>query len=148
MESQAKVFLRALNGNINISERAIVLSPENIIRIGRASKSPNKNLTAAVDNAWFDSPVMSREHAELQFHSQNSTVTIRDIGSMHGTFVNSTRLLPHVTNNLSNGDTLVLGIEVKRGSEIFPACSFIFNYELIPYTSTIPSTSEGHTLKQ
>jgi pSer/pThr/pTyr-binding forkhead associated (FHA) protein len=93
---------------------------------------------------------MSREHAELQFHSQNSvcfinahleaqadmlqTVTIRDIGSMHGTFVNSTRLLPHVTNNLSNGDTLVLGIEVKRGSEIFPACSFIFNYELIPYT--------------
>lgn len=36
-----------------------------VIPIGRASKVPTKGFVAASDNAWFDSPVMSRGHAEL-----------------------------------------------------------------------------------
>jgi hypothetical protein len=35
------------------------------IRIGRASKQESKGFVAARENAWFDSPVMSRDHAEL-----------------------------------------------------------------------------------
>lgn len=44
------------------------------IPIGRASKSVSKGLLSAEDNAWFDNPVMSRDHAELVF-SQDTMVS-------------------------------------------------------------------------
>lgn len=40
--------------------------PSYAIRIGRGSKSGNKELVPASNNAWFDSRVMSREHALLK----------------------------------------------------------------------------------
>lgn len=47
-------------------ERLINLDPtRTVLQIGRASKSPSKGLSGAIDNAWFDSPVMSRNHAEI-----------------------------------------------------------------------------------
>lgn len=47
-------------------EREFTLSSQTpTIRIGRASKVPTKGCVAAKDNAWFESPVMSRHHAEL-----------------------------------------------------------------------------------
>ena len=46
--------------------RVIVLtSTKNKISIGRASKNEAKGLIAERDNAWFDSPIMSRQHAVL-----------------------------------------------------------------------------------
>jgi len=42
------------------------------IRIGRASKTLSKGLQAARENAWFDSPVMSRDHAELAYDTKTS----------------------------------------------------------------------------
>lgn len=63
---QANVTLTALNGDADIVERFLTLDPINHMRqIGRASKTPSKGLQAAIDNAWFDSPVMSRNHAEV-----------------------------------------------------------------------------------
>jgi hypothetical protein len=41
-------------------------SPTYAIRIGRGSKSGNRDLFPAIHNAWFDSRVMSREHAVLK----------------------------------------------------------------------------------
>ncbi len=35
------------------------------VEIGRASKNANKGLLAASDNAWFDYPILSREHAKF-----------------------------------------------------------------------------------
>ena len=35
------------------------------MEIGRASRTESKGLIARNDNAWFDSPVMSRTHAEI-----------------------------------------------------------------------------------
>lgn len=37
------------------------------VDIGRASKSASKGLAASQDNAWFDSPIMSRQHGTLSF---------------------------------------------------------------------------------
>jgi hypothetical protein len=49
-----------------IPKRTITLTPtNNTLSIGRASKVATKGFTAAADNAWFDSPVMSRSHAEI-----------------------------------------------------------------------------------
>jgi len=68
----AKITLKALTSNLTPSERLLNLNPDApTIQIGRASKSPTKNLSAAVSNAWFDSPVMSRNHAEIVFNPQD-----------------------------------------------------------------------------
>lgn len=46
--------------------RSFTLSTsEPSIEIGRCSKRGLRNRTPAKDNAWFDSRVMSRDHAEL-----------------------------------------------------------------------------------
>jgi hypothetical protein len=69
----AKITLSALNGDHHPSERVLDLTPErNTIQIGRASKNSSKGLLGAVDNAWFDSPVMSRNHAEISLNPSSN----------------------------------------------------------------------------
>jgi hypothetical protein len=67
MINQVIVTLSAFgSGNGDLIERRIVLTEATpTLQIGRASKVPSKGLAAEVDNAWFDSPVMSREHAKI-----------------------------------------------------------------------------------
>ena len=52
-------FVRVFHLNINKKE----------MDIGRASRNAAKGLTAAEDNAWFDSPIMSRQHAKFSLPS-------------------------------------------------------------------------------
>jgi pSer/pThr/pTyr-binding forkhead associated (FHA) protein len=67
-----KITLKALTSNISPAERVITLNPDRpTIPIGRASKSISKGLLGAVDNAWFDSPVMSRDHAEITVNTED-----------------------------------------------------------------------------
>jgi hypothetical protein len=64
----AVVTLTAVTSGIVPSKRVLKLNPEcSSVPIGRASKSVSKGLLSAEDNAWFDNPVMSRDHAELIF---------------------------------------------------------------------------------
>jgi hypothetical protein len=50
----------------DLPNRTITLTHLNdTLQIGRASKVTTKGFVAAADNAWFDSPVMSRNHAEI-----------------------------------------------------------------------------------
>lgn len=136
MDSQVTVTLTALNASISPAERVFTLSPDRLsIPIGRASKSISKGLLGATDNAWFDSPVMSRDHAELVFNVGDKTITIQDIGSMHGTYLNTAELARKSPTVLRDGDTLVFGAEVRRGPETFPACAFRVNYKVLPYKS-------------
>lgn len=107
-----------------------------------------KGILGAADNAWFDSPVMSRDHAELRLDPQTTVsephtchgyangeknVTIHDNGSMHGTTLNDKRLEQMTEVVLANGDVLVFGAEVRRGPEVFPACSFKVDLAFAPY---------------
>lgn len=58
--------MTALNGNLNPAVRVLGLDADHVsIPVGRASKTVSKGLQGTQDNAWFDSPVMSRDHAEL-----------------------------------------------------------------------------------
>jgi DNA-binding winged helix-turn-helix (wHTH) protein len=54
---------------------------------------------------WIDSAVVSRRHAELIVH--DGRVTIEDLGSRNGTFVNGTR--PTGVSALVHGDEIRLG---------------------------------------
>ncbi|KAI1808909.1 hypothetical protein F4811DRAFT_548485 [Daldinia bambusicola] len=120
----------------DIPKRQFVLSSQNpSIRIGRASKVPTKGFVASIDNAWFDSPVMSRNHAELilDLDSIPKSIIIKDIGSLHGTFHiphdgigKEMRLEQQRPVRLSNGDCLRFGTDIFRSKETFPPCSVEF----------------------
>ncbi|KAI1085039.1 hypothetical protein F5B20DRAFT_575508 [Whalleya microplaca] len=120
-------------------ERRFVLSRHApSVPIGRASKVPSKGFVAAKDNAWFDSPVMSRQHAELvvSFDATPKAVFIKDIGSLHGTFhtpndasKKRSRIEQDQSVKLSNGDILQFGIDIFRSKETFPPCSVDFLVE-------------------
>ncbi|KAL2073246.1 hypothetical protein VTL71DRAFT_10570 [Oculimacula yallundae] len=144
MENQANVTLTltALNGDLSIAERVLTLnSKENAIPVGRASKSVTKGILGAANNAWFDSPVMSRNHATIEYNSEDMAVTIKDIGSMHGTYLNGIALASDTPAVLTSNDVVVFGAEVRRGTEVFPACSFQVTYKSTPHKSQATSAN-------
>lgn len=83
-----------------------------VIRIGRQT---NKHTIPYRDNAFFDSKVLSRAHAEL-WASADGRACIKDIRSSNGTFVNGIRLSKEneesEVRELLPGDTLELGIDI------------------------------------
>jgi hypothetical protein len=92
------------------------------IVIGRSSKSDHK-LQPSSTNCRFDCPVVSRAHAELLCNE--GQLSIRDTGSLHGTFVNQQELVHDTTVVLQDGDIITLGAEVLRahGKNIFETAS-------------------------
>ncbi|WPH01440.1 Hypothetical protein R9X50_00428600 [Acrodontium crateriforme] len=96
--------------------RHINLSQQNpTVTIGRASKTQAKNLAPNPDNALFNCPVISRNHAELRL--TDNAIYVVDTKSLHGTAVNDVRLAPHVPFTLYSGDVIKLGDEVVRFSD-------------------------------
>jgi pSer/pThr/pTyr-binding forkhead associated (FHA) protein len=80
-----------------------------VLKLGRpnnAQKAPN------LHNGYFDSRVISREHAEL--YIKDRKVFIRDCRSANGTFVNGTKILEEV--ELHQDDTVDLGIDIDNES--------------------------------
>lgn len=113
-------------------KRHLVLTGDKPILIGRASKSENKDLHAAATNALFDCPVMSRRHAELHANpwaADGEQVTITDLHSMHGTFVNGRSVQKGQPFTLRSGDVIRLGNRVSRGDGIFAPSKDIINLE-------------------
>ncbi|ORY68921.1 uncharacterized protein BCR38DRAFT_482395 [Pseudomassariella vexata] len=126
-EGDLIVTLKAYNpGPLFVEpERQIRLTPKNTsIFIGRASKVPSKGFVAGRANAWFESPVMSRQHAELIANFDNKSISIKDIGSLHGTFHTSNgtekRLPEKEQVKLANGDKIRFGIDIYRSQQTFP----------------------------
>lgn len=64
---------------------------------------PDVDLTAykAYENG------VSRLHAVVRFHAKQLTIT--DLGSSNGTYINGARLLPNNENRFSSGDLIALG---------------------------------------
>lgn len=106
--------------------RTIQLTVENPVQpIGRSSRNEAKGLFAARDNGFFESPVMSRSHAEVKITLEpRRKITIQDTNSMHGTFVNGLQLHSAETAELQQGTEVTFGAEVTRGDEVFPAKTF------------------------
>ncbi|KAI9374230.1 hypothetical protein BJX61DRAFT_325311 [Aspergillus egyptiacus] len=108
------------------------------IEIGRASKRESKNLAPALDNALFDSRVMSRRHAILSVSLQTKLAYITDPGSMHGTWLNKKKLLKDERTILLDGDVLTLGVEVVRGPNTFPPLAVRCEFRWLEHTP-VPS---------
>jgi hypothetical protein len=100
-----------MNGTFERKTITVPFFPD-VLRIGRQTN--NKTIPTPF-NGYFDSKVLSRQHAEI-WADRNGKVWIRDVKSSNGTFVNGQRLSqenrdsdPH---ELREQDTLELGIDI------------------------------------
>ena len=108
---QPVLYLLSLNGTFERKTISVPFYPDTL-RIGRQT---NAKTVPTPINGFFDSKVLSRQHAEV-WADRNGKIWIRDIKSSNGTFVNGTRLSqenresePH---ELQTQDHLELGIDI------------------------------------
>ncbi len=108
---QPVLYLLSQNGTFERKTISVPFSPDTL-RIGRQT---NVKTVPTSINGYFDSKVLSRQHAEIWADRQGK-IWIRDVKSSNGTFVNGTRLSqenresePH---ELQTGDHLELGIDI------------------------------------
>jgi hypothetical protein len=108
---QPVLYLLSLNGSFERKTITVPYFPETL-RIGRQTNA--KTVPTPV-NGYFDSKVLSRQHAEI-WADTNGKIWIRDVKSSNGTFVNGTRLSPEnresEPHELQTQDHLELGIDI------------------------------------
>lgn len=110
-ETTTLLQLQPLNGTFERKSVTIPNAPD-VLRIGRQT---NQKTLPTPSNGYFDSKVLSRQHAEV-WSDRDGKISIRDVGSSNGTFVNGKRLSlenkPSETERLKEGDILELGIDI------------------------------------
>jgi hypothetical protein len=108
---QPVLHLLSLNGSFERKTISVPFYPDTL-RIGRQTNA--KTVPTPV-NGYFDSKVLSRQHAEI-WADTNGKIWIRDVKSSNGTFVNGTRLSPENRDSepheLQTQDHLELGIDI------------------------------------
>jgi len=110
-EGNPVLYLLSMNGTFERKTISVPFYPDSL-RIGRQT---NAKTVPTPTNGFFDSKVLSRQHAEIWADRQGK-VWIRDVKSSNGTFVNNARLSaenrdsePH---ELQTQDHLELGIDI------------------------------------
>ena len=100
-----------MNGTFERKTITVPYAPD-ILKIGRQT---NAKSLPTPNNGYFDSKVLSRQHAEV-WADQDGKIWIRDVRSSNGTFVNGKRLSmenrdsePHP---IKEQDVLELGIDI------------------------------------
>ncbi|GAB1200132.1 hypothetical protein APSETT444_009499 [Aspergillus pseudonomiae] len=110
-EPPAILTLVPLNGTFEKKQINVPYFPETV-RIGRQT---NAKTVPTPANGFFDSKVLSRQHAEV-WAEKGGRIFIRDVKSSNGTFVNGTRLSPEnresEPHELRENDQLELGIDI------------------------------------
>lgn len=141
-----EITLRCSDHLDEYNTRTFKLRPGDVVHIGRASKNAAKpELMIGPDNAYIDSPTISREHAVLTATSPPAAyVYVTDKGSMHGTMVNGNKLEPQKAQRLNNGDVLQFGANVTREQLFYTARQFTFESSLPSYPQgfTVPESSD------
>lgn len=110
-DSSALLALLPMTGTFERKQIIIPFFPDTL-RIGRQT---NAKTIPTPMNGYFDSKVLSRQHAEV-WADRTGKIWIRDVKSSNGTFVNGQRLSPENRDSepheLREQDTLELGIDI------------------------------------
>lgn len=110
-DAPALLYLLPMNGTFERKTINVPFYPD-ILRIGRQTNAKTAPTPA---NGFFDSKVLSRQHAEI-YAERNGRIFIRDVKSSNGTFVNGKRLSPENKESdpheLREQDVLELGIDI------------------------------------
>ncbi|EDO14658.1 hypothetical protein Kpol_340p5 [Vanderwaltozyma polyspora DSM 70294] len=85
------------------------------------------------DNGYFDSRVLSRNHAMLTCDPNTGTILIHDLKSSNGTFVNGNRI-GQSDVPLKIGDMVDLGTDIDSKSEHRKISAYIEDISIVPLT--------------
>lgn len=89
-----------------------------VMKLGRQTTAKS---AAGPDNGYFDSRVLSRQHAEIWADRETGKVWIKDCKSSNGTYINKKRLSAENTESepheLRRNDSLDLGIDIISNEE-------------------------------
>ncbi|KAG9311491.1 hypothetical protein JVU11DRAFT_7687 [Chiua virens] len=103
------LYLYPLNDTFVPKHIALVAGQR--VKIGRQT---NAKTVPAERNGYFDSKVLSRQHAEVW--EENGKIFIKDVKSSNGTFINGERLSPEGVESepfeLKNDDIVEFGIDI------------------------------------
>lgn len=107
----AILHLIPMNGTFERKTITVPYAPD-VLRIGRQT---NQKTVPTPLNGYFDSKVLSRQHAEI-YADRQGRIFIRDVKSSNGTFVNGMRLSQENKESepreLREQDVLELGIDI------------------------------------
>lgn len=110
-EPPAILHLLPINGTFDRKTITVPYFPE-VLRIGRQT---NQKTVPSALNGYFDSKVLSRQHAEV-YADRQGRIFIKDVKSSNGTFVNGMRLSQENKESepreLREQDVLELGIDI------------------------------------
>jgi hypothetical protein len=125
-QPSVNIFLRDASSKETRAEnvatrRNLTLSAANdwVAPIGRASSGAGGPCQMS-SNALFKSRVISRQHAEIVADPVTGAIMIRDLDSMHGTFVGEKRLTSNIGLNLHEHSVVTFGTPVDRGDSGLP----------------------------
>jgi pSer/pThr/pTyr-binding forkhead associated (FHA) protein len=111
-QPSALLHLLPMNGTFERKTITVPYYPD-VLRIGRQT---NQKTIPTPLNGYFDSKVLSRQHAEVYADRQTGRIFIRDVKSSNGTFVNGIRLSQENKESepreLREQDVLELGIDI------------------------------------
>ncbi|KAK4121441.1 hypothetical protein N657DRAFT_635997 [Parathielavia appendiculata] len=119
--AELRLYISQYSGTVDpFPERRIIFTEtRNVVSVGRSSKVSTKGFIAGADNVWVDNPVMSRLHAQFTARMDINKIEIKDLGSLHGTFLNEERIPADQGREVNDGDTLRFGAPISRGKEEF-----------------------------
>lgn len=106
LEEEEKVDNQGVLFYIPNETKPIVITNENIIRIGR-SVSEDNSVKLDLTPFYGAELGVSRYHAEIVF--QDATYFIKDMGSTNGTWVNNEKIAPYRQTVIQDGDQIRLG---------------------------------------
>ncbi|KAI0472794.1 hypothetical protein GGR56DRAFT_583113 [Xylariaceae sp. FL0804] len=152
-DGPVRVLLSSLLPTSLPTRNLVITSDKPSVKIGRSSKDTAKGFVAAADSAWFESPVMSRKHAELtiDFNTSPKSAYLTDVGSLHGTFLRGdaglseeVRLGHGQTVKLNSGDTVRFGVDIVRANrtkETIPP--FLVDFHMEEERQPTPQPTNG-----
>ncbi|KAG2732271.1 hypothetical protein G9P44_004688 [Scheffersomyces stipitis] len=128
---QYYVTLLPLNDTFTKKHLPVSTFPETT-KLGRPTGTKHK---PDVTNGYFDSRVLSRNHAQIYIDPSNGKLMLQDLGSSNGTYLNELRLT-HEPVEIKMGDIVCLGFNVQAESTHKQISLKIDNISVIPNSTS------------
>ncbi|KAK9373229.1 uncharacterized protein V1513DRAFT_449823 [Lipomyces chichibuensis] len=140
--SKRRLLSPLLQRTITLSTKS---SDSSYVILGRSSHNVSKKLFPATENAYFDSPNISRHHATIFIdNSRYRVLKVRDTGSLHGTYRCGERV-PRDGIVLYDQDTINLGTKIIYDGDVIPPQRILVSIKWLPVSSSLKAVTSPLT---
>ncbi|KAK9354681.1 hypothetical protein V1523DRAFT_377120 [Lipomyces doorenjongii] len=136
--SKRRLLSPLLQRTITLSTKS---SDSSYVILGRSSHNVTKKLFPAAENAYFDSPNISRHHATIFIdNARYRVLKVRDTGSLHGTYRCGERV-PRDGIVLYDQDTINLGTKIIYDGDVIPPQRILVSIKWLPVSSSLKAVT-------